>query len=343
MPRLHPTIAVVAITVALSGLRAAPAQEAHEAKPKPVLAAVASELDAGEVVEGDEPHYKFTLMNHGDRPIKLRVVSFCGCTLSRYDPEIAPGGQGTVEATLNTAHMKGKVIKMIAVRAEEEAMGKVDLRVLATVRPLVNVSPSNAAFLVVKDHVPNRVEFTLTPEPGKGIQFTEVTSNSRFFLSRLVPPTDPDGPTRLIVSVTPDAPPGLLQANLAVTTSSPKVPRVGLVVTGEKGIAVSPRTVYWGGISETTGTAREEILLTKRGGRFAVRGVTCDDPAVRAAVETVADGSQYKVMVSYAGGWKAGRQRATLKINTDDPAQPEILVPVQALVSAASTTAAGGL
>jgi len=331
------------LAAALSMIAAPGARSQEAPKPQPVLTAEQNELDAGEVVEGEEPSYKFTLVNNGDRPVKLRVISFCGCTLSRYDPEIAPGGKGTVEARLNTTHLKGKVVKVIAVRAQEEAMGKVDLRVLATVRPLVRVEPSTAAYVVVKDRVPNKVEFTLTPEPGKGIQFKEVTCNSPYFLPRLVPPSTPDGPTKLVVSVTPDAPPGHLQANLAVITTSKTTPRLGLVVTGEKGIAVTPRTVYWGGITETSAVAREEVMLIKRGGRFAVRSVTCADPAVRTAVETVTDGSQYRVLVSYAGGWKAGRQFTTLKITTDDPAQPEIVIPVQALVSPAPTTAAGGL
>jgi hypothetical protein len=169
-------------------------------------------------------------------------------------------------------------------------------------------------------------------------------SSSPYFLPRLVPSAKPDGPTKLIVAVTPDAPPGHLQTNLAVTTGSTAVPRISLVVSGEKGIAVSPRTVYWGGISESVTAAREELMLTKRGGRFAIRGVTSADPALRAAVETVTEGSQYRVVVTYAGGWKAGRQSTSLKITTDDPAQPEIVVPVQALVNpAAPQAAAGGL
>lgn len=325
-----------------AGLVAAPGRAQEAPRPQPVMAAVEAELDAGEVVEGDEPRYTFTLVNKVDRPLKLRVVSFCGCTLARYDKEIAPGGKGTLEATLNTAKLKGKVAKVIAVRAEGETMENVNLRVMATVRPLVRIEPSTAAYLVVKERVPNKVEFTLAPEPGKGIEFKEVVSSSPYFLARLAPPARPDGPTKVIVSVTPDAPPGHLQANLAVTTNSEKVPRVGLVVTGEKGIAVSPRTVYWGGVSESSAVAREEIMLIKRGGRFAIKSVTAADPALRAAVETVSDGSQYRVVVTYLGGWKAGRQSTTLAIQTDDPAQPEIVIPVRAVVNPAPTTAAGG-
>jgi hypothetical protein len=339
MPRLP--IIELTMAVALAFVVPAWAEEpaSAAAKPASALSAVESELDVGEVVEGDAPRFKFTLVNSGDRAVKLRVLTSCGCTVARYDPEIAPGGKGTLEATLNTARMKGQVVKLIAVRAEEKEMGQVDLRVKAMVRPLVRVEPSTAAFVVVKDRVPNKVEFTLTPEPGKGIQFKEVVSSSPYFLPRLLPAAAPGGPTRVIVAVTPDAPPGHLQSNLAVTTSSTAVPRIGLVVTGEKGIGVSPRTVYWGGITETSAVAREEIMLIKRGGRFAVREVVSADPAIRAEVETVTEGSQYRIVVTYAGGWKAGRQITTLAIHTDDPAQPKIVVPVRALVGPAPKAA----
>jgi len=40
------------------------------------------------------------------------------------------------------------------------------------------------------------------------------------------------------------------------------------------------------------------------------------------------------VIVSYAGGWDAGPRRQTLTVTTDDPKQPVIQIPVQAVVQA---------
>lgn len=319
---------VAAIALVVGAVRPVCAQET----PPPALVAEVAELDAGEVLEGEDPRYTFTLVNQTEQTLKLRVVTFCGCTIARFDPEIAPGGRSTLEATLETKKLKGKVTKAIVVQADDPAKTKVQLRVMATVRPLIRVEPQ-AAFVIVKDRAPNRVEFTLTPEPGKGIAFTEAISSDRYFIPKLLPQSD--GTTKLVVAVTPDAPPGHLQANIAVGTTSTTTPRLMLVVTGEKGITFSPRMVFWSGISANSSAAREEILLRKRGGRFAIRAVRSEDPAIRATVETVEEGTHYRVVVTYVGGWQPGRARTSLVVETDDPFQPEITIPVQAVINAA--------
>ena len=46
------------------------------------------------------------------------------------------------------------------------------------------------------------------------------------------------------------------------------------------------------------------------------------------------DGAEYRVTVTYAGGWDATTQRHTLSVTTDDPKQPVIEIPVQAAIQA---------
>ena len=47
------------------------------------------------------------------------------------------------------------------------------------------------------------------------------------------------------------------------------------------------------------------------------------------------EGQEYRVTVSYAGGWEARSVQRTLTIATADPKQPEIRIPIQALLKAA--------
>jgi hypothetical protein len=306
---------------------------APTAPPQPVLVAEQEDLDAGEVVAGEVARFTFTLVNRGPETLKLKAMSSCGCTVARLDPEVAPGARTTLEAAMDTKSLNGKVAKSVTVRADPGGR-MLQLHVRATVRPLVRVQPASAQFVVVKDRVPNRVEFTLVPEPGRGIEFKEAVSSDPHFLPRLVP--GEGGTTKLVVAVTPDAPPGHLQTNIVVVTNSPIAPRIPVLITGERGITCSPRMLYWATMPSDRRTMQDEIMLRKRGGRFAIRSVHSDDPALRATVETVEAGTQYRVVVVYSGGWKPGNVRQQLTIETDDLFQPVITIPVQATVSAAA-------
>ncbi|MCL6615228.1 MAG: hypothetical protein K6U03_11565 [Firmicutes bacterium] len=70
---------------------------------------------------------------------------------------------------------------------------------------------------------------------------------------------------------------------------------------------------------------------------FHVTSVTVDDPLLAPKLETVRDGAEYRVTVTYAGGWDMGLRRQTLTVTTDDPKQPVIKIPVQAVVQAKIT------
>ena len=77
------------------------------------------------------------------------------------------------------------------------------------------------------------------------------------------------------------------------------------------------------------------VTLLRQKGAFHLKGATLDDPKLQAKVETVRDGQEYRITVSYAGGWEAGVVQKQLTITTDDPKQPEMKIPVHAMVQPA--------
>jgi Protein of unknown function (DUF1573) len=290
-------------------------------------------LDAGEVVEGAEPNFSFTLTNQGTETLKLQVRTSCGCTVAHLDPTIAPGGHAVLEAKVNTRGMHGRVTKTISVRPEGGTASSLELQVALTVRPLIRVEPAVAAYLLIKDKGTTSTEFTLTPEPGQGVELTQVVSSIAYLQARLAPAATPGGPRKLVVSVAPDAPLGHLQGTITVATTSTVVPRVNLIITGEKGISVSPQLVFWGVLPDGKSPAHEELIVTKHGGHFKIKQVQSDDPLIQIKVEPIEAGTKYRLLVSYAGGWKTGLVRQTLTVKTDDRRQPELKIPVQAVIA----------
>jgi hypothetical protein len=296
-----------------------------------VLVAQQRAMDAGEVIEGAEPNFSFTLTNQGTETLKLQVRTSCGCTVAHLDPTIAPGGHAVLEAKVNTRGMHGRVTKTISVRSEGGTPSQLELQVALTVRPLIRVEPAIAAYLVIKDRGTTSTEFTLTPEPGQGVELTQVASSIPYLQPRLIPAAG--GAHKLVVTVAPDAPLGHLQGTITVATTSMIVPRVNLIITGEKGISVSPQLVFWGVLPDGKAPAREELMVTKHGGHFKIKQVASDDPLIHVQVEPVEAGTKYRLVVTYAGGWKTGLVRQTLTVKTDDRRQPELKIPVQAVIA----------
>jgi hypothetical protein len=329
----------VAALCALIGPAAWAAPDAPGAQEEtPVLTASELVVDRGEVVEGPDVSYTFTLENHSEKALKLQVLTSCGCAVAKADPEIAAGGRSTLQVTLKTKGLRGRQNKLIVVQGGNNPKARLSLRAMATVTPLIRVEPHFATFVSVRDAGVTATQFLLSPAPGQGVNFTEVVSNAPYVKASLAPTAD--GPTRVIIWFTPDAPVGHLQATVTVVTNSPITPRLGLTVSGEKGISISPGIFFLGLVPANATSAKEEVTLRKAGGRFSIEKIECDDEHVRVTQEKLQDGTRYKLTATYLGGWPVGLVKKTVTVTTNDPRQRVLTIPLQAVVSAVSASAA---
>jgi hypothetical protein len=128
-----------------------------------------------------------------------------------------------------------------------------------------------------------------------------------------------------------------------VWTDLEKADRVTLVVILERGVVASPPLVFLGPLArEPSAPVQSLVTIMRQKGSFHVTGVTVNDPKLQAKLQTVREGQEYRVLISYAGGWEPGLVQKMLAVATDDPKQPVIKVPIQAIVqssTAALTTA----
>src|SRR6185436_10084881 len=95
--------------------------------PRPIITVVKTDVDAGDVWRGDKPHYTFTVQNTGDAPLEIFAKPNCGCTVANFDKVIPAGGTGKVDADLNTAGFRGKIIKSIDVTSNDLSNPKLSL------------------------------------------------------------------------------------------------------------------------------------------------------------------------------------------------------------------------
>jgi len=71
----------------------------------------------GDIVQGTKVEHTFKFENSGTEPLILsNVLTTCGCTASSWPREpIAPGGEGEIVVTFNSAGKMGKQNKVVTV------------------------------------------------------------------------------------------------------------------------------------------------------------------------------------------------------------------------------------
>jgi hypothetical protein len=308
----------------------------------PVYAPVKDEVEIKQVRRGTKARFEFTIRNTGKAPLQIAVKPNCSCTVPNYDRVIAPGASGKVVAELDTLDLSGYVTKTLLVTTNDPKHPRAGLYMIVTVSSMVTVEPSDRVVMRLPDTGPMVQELTLKMQEGETARITGARSNNRLVQARLEPVEEGQEAKgegqeartyRLTLTAIAETPPGRHQARITLPTTSPVEPEIRIHVTCEKGIVATPVSLYLGALPvKLKEPIERSIILVRHGGRFAVKAVTCDDPAVRVAYTTVRAGEYYKVSVRYAGGWPTGWVQRRIVVETDDSRQPQIIVPLTARV-----------
>ena len=313
------------------------AQRKPPLRPVPVYAPIKEELELGEVRRGQIARFEWSIRNKGKAPLRISVVPNCNCTVPAYDRVIEPGKTGKVTAELTTLDLSGYTTKTLLITTNDPKRPKAGLYMILNVVSMVEVLPSDRVVMRVGEGTESKQELTLRLARGEEAQITAARSNVRFVLPKLdlVEPGDGTKPRsyRLTLSAAPDMPNGRLKARITLTTTSSVEPEVRIFVTCDKGIVTTPQSLYLGTLPMgKAGALERPIQVSSRSRRFKLESVTCSDPNVRVSYSTIRNGEHYTVTVRYLGGWTAGWIRRQIVIETDDQAQPRIVVPLTARV-----------
>jgi uncharacterized protein DUF1573 len=314
------------------------AAEPGAAAPAPAKAAGAvievrqTTQDAGTVEQGTLLKYRFRVANRGQANLELtQVKPSCGCTVPKWDRVIAPGKKGVIEAEVNTTHFSGPIMKRLTVISNDPAHPQLDLTLTARITPLVEVKPGLLALLSMDDQ-PVTQEFTLERPGGRPMQIRQVVTDAPYLRAETTP-LPGKGRYKITVTATTETPLGHSILTAVVRTDLEKAPTPTLIVQVERGIVFMPPMLYW---SLTGGAVqmpvRGEVTVRRRKRPFHITGVSVDDPKLETQLETVQEGQEYRVLVTYNGGWEGPVVRKTLTVTTDDAKQPEFKIPVQAML-----------
>jgi hypothetical protein len=300
------------------------------AGPQPLMEVKETAQDGGVVEEGTVVHFRFTVANRGEGDLLIqRVKPSCGCTVAKWEPMIKAGAEAAIEGEMNTEYFRGAVTKHLTVFSNDPNRPQLELTITARVNPLVEIKPGNAAMLAVDDK-PATHEFTLERTGGKPMQIVRVVANAPYIKAESTP-LPGEGRYKVTVTATTDTPAGRNVIPVTVQTDLPKGAMRMLMVTVDRGIVTVPPMVFYGILPpKLQAPMQAAISLSRHSGPFHVTEATADDPKLQVKLETVREGAEYRVTVTYPGG--CGLVRKTLTIKTDDPKQQVITIPIQAVI-----------
>jgi hypothetical protein len=313
--------------------------------PLPKIAVDKMKMDAGDVWRGEQAHYVFMVKNTGDAPLEIEAKPTCGCTIANYDKVIPPKGEGKIEANMATATFRGKVTKGIEVKSNDVENPTMSLQLLANVKSIVSVTPSENPVFGLKSGEATTQELQVKIDSTEPVQLTRVTCSANYATAKFEPVANAgSGSTyKVTVTIDPAAPMGRSAFLISAFTSSKKEPQVNLTAICEKGVIVMPPSAYLGAIGPNSVLPLNQFLtLSRREGGVHIQKVENDDPKLEVKQTTMKDGQQYQLQITYKGGWPTGVITRKIVVYTDDPAQPRIEIPVLANVLAAAPAAPVG-
>lgn len=301
--------------------------------PRPVMQVDKTSIDAGSVWRGEVAKFEFEIRNNGDAPLEISAKPNCGCAVANYDRVIPPGKTGKLSAEMRTAGFKGIVQKAVDVTTNDPAMPHVSLGLTATVKTSVNVLPNETPLILLQDAGPTKHEMQVVMEGDELVQIIRTICSNPFVKVDVTKKDDKH--YDLALTIAPEAPTGRSSFIVSLVTDSKREPQVAIVAVTEKGILAMPPSVFLGLVAPSTQLpVVQDVTLTRKNGTFNVLKAECDDPAVKVEIHPVRAGQEYRLKISYAGGWPSGLNRKVVKVTTDDKYQPNLEIPVQANVVA---------
>lgn len=339
-------IRLVSLAFVLASLLfASPALLAQEG---PTAVPVEPIRDFDVVAKGEVVEHDFQIRNAGDETLVIEDVRpACGCTVARYDEEIAPGEIGTVHAEVDTTDFFGPISKSIAVYTNDDENPKLQLVVKAKVMAYVSATPGYARFLYVQQEPAPAITQIVWGE-DQPLEVVDVRTES----------TDGEGPSDKIraefrpakesekvekgkdpqwavdVYLEPEAEVGTIREFVIVETDHPKQKTAKIPVSGfvRPRQHVTPMEADFGKIQGDALPLRRSFHFTSFiTNEIEVEKIETGYEGMDASMEANdrRPGHRFKMMLELGPEMPKGKFETVIKIHTTDEVNPVVEVPVK--------------
>ena len=347
----HFRMACVALTAALIAAAAgaqdkpkAVAKPAAESKGKaaatPRIEVIPETRDAGTVPKGQVIETTFLVKNTGASDLVISDARpGCGCTVASFDKVIKPGGEGKVQTSVDTKSFSGPISKSVLLVSNDPERGQINLFIKANVKPFVDILPQPYVRMsVVKGDSDSRDVILLSEE--KGFKPVIAEAAQPYVKAEISPAGEKDkipGRTgeqyKVHITVTPDAPEGLLNAPVRINTGVSQQASVEIPVSGivRARVSVTPVMVNFGNFTAGKDPITRNIVVTnnKPASPIKVTRAEVSVPGFITDVVPTQEGISYTVVVKASDKVKKGALDGTVKLYTTDKEKAVIELPLK--------------
>ena len=316
----------------------APAKPAAVAAPK--IEVIPETKDAGTVAKGQLIESTFLIKNNGASDLVISDARpGCGCTVASFDKVIKPGGEGKVVSSVDTKNFSGPISKSILLISNDPDRPQLNLFVKAIVKPYVDILPTGyLRFSVVKGDTAAQDVVLVSEE--KTFKPTVAETAQPYVKAELIPAGEkdkiagrPGDQYKLHVSVTSDAPEGLLNAPIRVATGVTQQPTLEIPVSGyiRARVSVTPALVNFGNFTAGKDAITRNIIVTnnKPGQPVKVTKAEVTVPGFLTDVVPTQEGVSYTVVVKASDKVKKGAIDGMVKLYTTDKEKAVIELPLK--------------
>jgi len=337
--------AATVVLATLSGFVPTPAQIAVD---RPIITVEPEILNFGVMPQHESRSGEITIHNIGGALLKIREVkSDCGCTVADVSQrEVASGASTTLSVTFNSQKFEGPQTKYIQIYSNDPDTPVLEYVVSAKVKVPVYVNPvkRQLAFGRLRQGESNTQRAWFETEDIAELEITPTRFNEQLFTVEV--DQNPDGQANraiLTVHSKPDAPVGEHREFIRVETNVPDLPLIDFeaFLTVLKDLEAIPAKVD---LRYAQRNRQFETLVrvraTSKEVEFKVTGAEIDLPNFKAEIEETIPNVETFVHLTGMPVTRddplaiqsEGRIQGTLRIFTNLPQQPELIVPVRYLL-----------
>lgn len=297
-------------------------------------------VELGRFTQGEPKDFQIEIVNRGDAPLNYGIKPDCSCFLLSYSGQVAPRSVDVVTARMNSKDFQGGQLKGLYIYTNDAASPVTRVNVTADIIP---------AYRLV--NIEKKEEFSITPnglktsfliygggklpfEPRKAsIEGSSAIADITPWEGEVEDPLLFPGKQRVSgykvdILVAPNIPNGKNLLALLIRTDSEEWPVIGANFFVQKGIAITPGSIFFGDVTQKT--VQATVQLAGLNSDFQITRVETQ-PGFRAEFAKITD-KIVRLIVEFTPEKNKGTIVSTVIVHTNDPENPKVSIPIQAYV-----------
>ena len=323
------------LAVAVAPLPSAASSDA----PRAVFASTI--YDFGTVKQGQEIAHTFMLRNEGSEPLKISHVEISERGLKgRFRSLIGAGEEIEIPFVWDTSQVKREVEGKITLYLNDPDQPQVTLVLKGIVVPPIDILPFAAVFISEFNGKAKERSVTIVNNQESPLTITGLERDGVHF-EAVVETVVPGKQHELRVTLLAGVPVGRYKEAVTLLTDDPAHPRLRVVVNlrVKPDLYVAPPDVDFGQVNLSgiqkkkpgmLPIATQIFLVKRRDSEMTITSVTTNLPFLDIQQDPPERGQIFRFDVGLKGNLiEPGKIDGTIRIKTDDPEYPELIIPVR--------------